>query len=155
IAPVMSVRLVILEPVHAYALCRGIMCVGRMLASPGAPRLRLLPVGENGAAYILRWLRVLVIIAIFGSALDDIALLLGLDEGAHDTVERLLALIVAILAVLIVVDIRNVVSARIRADDADAAFARWRNWFAGTWHYLAILGIAFAWVAWSVGVREG
>src|SRR5262249_46709580 len=67
------------------------------------------------------------------------------------------ALIVAIMAALIVVGVRDARAPHIRGQKggADGAFSPLRNWFCGTRHYLALLAIAFAWVGWSLGARHG
>lgn len=149
-----TARLVALVLVNAYAISRVIVAGGRMLAAPGHPRLRLLPLSEPAAAYSVRWLRVLVTIAVFGNALAQIAYLLGLDEGTHDTLVRLTALVVAVLLIAVVVEIRPAVARAIRAR-RDGPPGAWRNWLAGAWHYIAILAIVFGWLAWSVGLGNG
>src|SRR5262249_39334519 len=80
-------RLIVLAIVNAYAIC----CVGRILVSPDEKRQRLWRLDDATAHFVLAWLRRIVIIAVFGNALIDVALLLGLDQSAHDGLERLIA----------------------------------------------------------------
>src|SRR5207253_867417 len=39
--------------------------------------------------------------------------------------------------------------------ETTGGFARWRNWLAAAWHYLAILAIIAGWILWASGIRNG
>lgn len=144
-----TARLLTLALVNAYAIARALICTGRVLAAPAHPGLRLLPLGDAGAAYLLRWLAILVTLGAAGTTVADSASLLGADQAVSDTAVRLTALVIALLLIAVVIELRGPVARRIRpAGDA----AGLRVWLAGAWHYLAILVIVFGWLAWSLGV---
>jgi moderate conductance mechanosensitive channel len=151
-----TTRLVILAVVNAYVLSRGIMCVVRMLISPSSARLRLLGIGDRQAGYVEAWMRRITVVAVFGGALAEVPLLFGLYPAAHDALVKLVALIVHLFLVIIVLQCRRSVAARIR-DPAEAggSFALLRNWLARVWHYIAIFYIIGLWVVWAFGVRNG
>src|SRR5581483_7332788 len=67
--------------IAAYTLSRGIVALGRMLASPQIGRLRLFHIDHAQAAYLVRWLRLVTVVAVFGTALVDLAVLFGLYES--------------------------------------------------------------------------
>jgi len=67
---------VIVAIVHAYALCRTVMCVARTMVSPSL--LSLLVMSGETAAYIEIWVRRIVTVGVFGIAIANVALLLGL-----------------------------------------------------------------------------
>ncbi|MBV9553319.1 MAG: mechanosensitive ion channel [Alphaproteobacteria bacterium] len=144
-------RLVVVAFINAYALCRAIMCVGRMLVSPDDGRLRLWRLDDAGARFVLRWLRRLVIVAIFGEALVEIALLLGLDQSAHDGLDRLVVLVLAAMLAVVVVRSRQPVGAYVRGDGR----SRWRSWLAEAWPYLAVIAIVSFWIGTATGTRGG
>src|SRR5580704_1679625 len=50
-------RLVVIAVVNAYAVCRAAMCVARALLSPNDRRLRLWRLGNDGARFVLVWVR--------------------------------------------------------------------------------------------------
>ncbi len=102
IAPIPSTRFAILIVVNAYAAGRIIIAIGRMLVSPASGRLRLLGIGDDEADYLIRWLRRITTVAVFGGALGSLASLFGLHQGAYDTLVRLVALIVAVLLGILV-----------------------------------------------------
>jgi hypothetical protein len=115
IAPAPLPRFAILVAVNAYAVSRIIMAVGGMLVSPTIGRLRLLEIGDDEALYLIRWLRRITTVAVAGAALASLALLFGLNPGAHDTLIRIVGLIVAVLLGILVLRGRHRVALRLRA----------------------------------------
>ncbi|HEX5318778.1 MAG TPA: mechanosensitive ion channel domain-containing protein [Stellaceae bacterium] len=149
-----STPLVTAAIVNAYAVGRGIVYGGRMLAAPKVARLRLVPLADAGAATIMTWLRRIVFVAVFGSAAAEILLLLGLRR-THDALIRLTALAVAILLGALAVRCRQPVAERIRGDVVEGQrLAEWRRWLAETWHYLALAAIVAAWLIAVGGVAD-
>ena len=154
--PFLLTRAAIAIVVDAYAIVRIVMSIARMLVSPAKGRLRLIEIDDAQAEYLISWLRAIAGVAVFGQAIADLALLFGLYEDAYDTLMRLVALIVAVLAGTLVLRSRRTVAARLRAaEDADGGLAHWRNGLAAIWHLLALVLIAAGWIVASAGVREG
>jgi small-conductance mechanosensitive channel len=144
-------RLVVIAIVNAYAATRAVMCVARMLLSPDDRRLRLWRLDDDDARFVLVWLRRLVVVAIFGDALVEVALLLGLAQSAHDGFERLISLVLALMLIVVVLRSRHRVGVYIRGDGA----SRWRGWLAETWPYLAVITIVSFWIGLATGTRSG
>jgi small-conductance mechanosensitive channel len=133
-----------------------VLSLGRMLVSPAVGRLRLLHIGDAQADYLIRWLRRITVVAVWGGALAQIVLLLGLNPSAGDTLMRFVASIVAVMLVIVILRGRHAIARYLRAPpQASGALVRWRNWLAGIWHYLAIVGIVAGWVLWAAGIRDG
>src|ERR1700693_1730579 len=105
--PASTTRAVILALVDAYAITRIVLSLGRMLVSPAARRLRLLHIGDAQAGYLMRWLGRITFVAVWGGALAQIALLLGLNPRADETLMRLVALIVAGMPVILLLPRRH------------------------------------------------
>lgn len=152
-----TTRLVVLAMVNAYAATRAVMCVARMLLSPGDPRVRLWRLDDAKARFVLVWVRRMVIVAAFGDALVDVALLLGLDESAHDGFQRLISLVLALMLIVVVMRSRRDVGAYLRGAQAHANRdeARWRGWLAEAWPYLAVITIVSFWIGMATGTRGG
>ncbi len=154
-APEMT-RLVVLAIVNAYVICRGIMCVTRMLVSPAEAQLRLLHFSDETAAYIEVWMRRIVVVAVFGGALAEVALLLGLYWAAHDALIKLVALVVHLFLVVIVLQCRRAIAHSIRAPEgARGLVAVLRNRTADLWHVVAIFFIVALWVVWAINIQNG
>jgi len=154
-----TIRLVILVLVNAYVAYRVVLALGDMLISPRLGRLRLIYIDDSHADYAIGWLRRIAGFAVFGGATAEIGLLLGLDPGTYRSLVRLVGLVVAGLLAALVLRSRRGVAAYIRGtpqtDAARDGAHRWRGWFAGGWHYLALVIIAAGWIVWAAGARNG
>ena len=146
-------RLVVIAIVNAYAACRAAMCVARLLVSPADPRLRLWRLDDADARFVIVWVRRLVAVAIFGDALVEVALLLGLDQSAHDGFERLISFILAVMLIVVVIRSRHAVGAYLRGTSREAA--RWRAWLAEAWPYLAVITVVSFWIGLATGTHGG
>jgi small-conductance mechanosensitive channel len=149
-------RLVLLAVIDAYALCAAILCIARMMFSPGEPRLRLLHISDATAAYATRWTRRIAVVTVFGYGAAEVGLLLGLSDAAHDALLKAFGLVDHIFLGIIVVQQRKVVRQAIRAPAGETGpIAGLRNWLARIWHWLALLLLATLWLAWVVEVPHG
>src|SRR5579862_2173440 len=150
-----TTRLVVLAIVTASVLCLGVMCCARAIVSPDYPRLRLVPLGDESAAYIEIWVRRIAVLVVFGTAIAEVALLLGLAPAAHDALIRVVGFVTAIFAVLMVFQSRRSVAAVLRAPPgAGGPIAVTRNRLAEIWHVAAVLLIAVQWFVWATHPRE-
>jgi small-conductance mechanosensitive channel len=149
-------RLVLLAVIDATAFCAAILSVARALFSPSQPRLRLLTIPDHMAAYAMRWTWRIVVVSVFGYAIAEAGLLLGLSDVAHDALLKTVGLVDHILLGIIVLQQRRAVRQAIQApEDASAPVAALRNWLARIWHWLALLLLAALWLAWAVEVQHG
>ena len=152
----MTSRLIILTIVNAHVLCRIVMSVVRMLFAPTSPAVRLVPVADTTAAYIEIWVRRLTVGAVFGTAIAEVALLLGLYNSAHETLLKLVALVIHLFAVVIILQCREPVAAWLRADPAShSPLAPIRNYLARVWHFFAITAVVGLWIVWAVQIENG
>jgi moderate conductance mechanosensitive channel len=149
-------RLVILAVIDAYAICVAILALARVLFSPRQPRLRLLIMPDRVAAYVMRWIRRIVVVSVFGYAIAEVGLLLGLSDGAHEALLKAVVLLEYVFLGIIVLQQRLPVRRALRAPEgATGSMAALRNWLARIWHWLALLMLAALWLAWTVEVQHG
>lgn len=149
-------RLIILAVVDAYAMCVALLCVIRMLLSPEASRLRLFYLHDSSSAYIMRWARRVILIAVVGYALGEVGLLLGLSDIAHDAMQKATGLLLHILLAILVVRNRRAVRHWLRAPiGGTGAIAALRNRFARVWHWIALFFLIAGWLIWAVEVPHG
>jgi small-conductance mechanosensitive channel len=142
--------------IDAYALCAAILCIARMMFSPSEPRLRLLHISNAAAGYATRWTRRIAVVTVFGYAIAEVGLLLGLSDSAHDALLKAVGLVDHMFLGLIVLQQRRVVRRAIRAPaGASGPIAALRNWLARVWHWLALLLLVTLWLAWAVEVPHG
>jgi moderate conductance mechanosensitive channel len=149
-------RLIILAVIDSYAICIALLRIARMLLSPGESRLRLFHLHDSAAAYLMRWSRVLILIAVFGYAIGEVGLLLGLSEIAHDAFEKAVGLVLHLCLAFIVVQKRRAVRRRLQAPPgATDLFAALRNRLARVWHWIALFFLIAGWLIWAVEVPHG
>jgi hypothetical protein len=149
-------RLVILAVVDATALCGAILATARMMLSPLHARLRLVTVSDPAAAYLMRWTWRIVIVSVYGYAIAEVGLLLGLTYTAHDALLKVVGLLDHIFLGIIIIQRRRTVRKWLRAPEgATGMIASIRNWFARVWHWIALLLLAALWLAWVVEVPHG
>ena len=149
-------RMVIRVAANAYVLCRVVLRVTDMLVSPAEPHLRLVHLSDRGAAYAVRWTRRIAGVAVFGYALAQTGLVFGMYRTAYEALLKLFALIVHAFLIVVVVQCRAAVAARLRAPPQAQGFvAALRDWVAGIWHLAAIFYLVALWLVWAVELRGG
>jgi len=151
-----TARLVILAALNAYVVYRLVTGVVRMLVAPQERRLRLLPLGDDMAAYIFCWARRAAAVGIFGYATVEAGLLFGLYRLAHGALVKLILLVLAGFAAIVILQQRQVVAARIRPpEEAEGSAARLRAVIAPVWHVVAVVYVAALWVVLALDVPDG
>jgi small conductance mechanosensitive channel len=151
-----TTRLVILAVLNAYLLTRTVVTTTRRIVTAENPRLRLVYISDGSASYILRWVRRIAIIAIFGYAIAEVGLLFGLYRVAHDALIKLVVLAVHVSLVVIVLQTRRHVADWIRArPEATGPMAVLRNRLAAVWHIIAVFYLFALWLVWAFEVPDG
>lgn len=149
-------RVVTLAIVNAYVLCRSIMCATRALVSPTTSQPSLFVIRDETAAYVEIWMRRIVIVAVFGSAFANVALLLGLYFPAYDAILKLVVLVAHLFVVIIILQCRRMIANLIRAPEAArGVLATMRNRLADVWHYVAIVLDLALWLVWALQIKNG
>jgi small conductance mechanosensitive channel len=147
-----ATRLIVLTLVNASVLARAILALGRILLSPGLPRLRPLPLGDETANYGQIWLRRFVNVSVYGYFLAQGLLLIGVPPGIYLILLRAIGLLLATMAIVLVLQNRGAVSQWL-GGGARSASARVRA--ADVWHLIAILVIVLLYLVWSFAVPGG
>ena len=146
----------LLAVIDAYALCAAILSIARMMFSPEPAAPAPADIPDQLAAYAMRWTRRIVVVSVFGYALAEVGLLLGLSDAAHDALLKAVGLVDHIFLGIIVLQQRRTVRQALRAPaGASGPVAALRNWLARIWHWLALLLLATLWLAWAVEVPHG
>jgi small-conductance mechanosensitive channel len=149
-------RLIILAVVDSYAVCAAMLCVVRMLLSPGTSRLRLFHLRDTTAAYLMYWSRRLILIAVFGYAIGEVGLLLGLSDIAHEALQKGIGFALHLCLAIMVIQKRRAIRRRLRAPAGATGFAAsMRNRFANVWHWIALFFLIAGWLVWAIEVPHG
>lgn len=143
--------------VGAFATTRIALSVVHLMASPLGQRLRLMHISDGAADFLNRWLRRIVVVAVFGTAIADIALQTGATSDTHHALSRLVGLAVHVMLLIMVFRSRKATAAAIRgtASDRQADLFGIRGILADSWPFVATFVIVAMWLLWSAGAENG
>ncbi len=149
-------RLVMLAMVDAYVISAGVMVFVRMMLSPDGQRLRLLRVSDATALWATRWVRRLTVVTVFGYAIAEVGVALGMSMPAHDGLLKICGLIIHVFLGVMVLQKRRAVTIWMRPPaGATGPLARIRNALAPVWHWIALFFLVAIWIAWAIEVPNG
>ncbi|PMS16996.1 mechanosensitive ion channel protein [Trinickia dabaoshanensis] len=142
--------------IEIYAVARAIVLASGFLFAAGAPRLRMLPLGDSWAAFSERWVLRLVVVLGVGVALAETPVPLGLTQQAHLGIAKAVALAGHVMIAVLILQIRRPVAAWIRSKCANSGVLRFfANWLADTWAAVAVFFVMALWFIWALDVRNG
>jgi small-conductance mechanosensitive channel len=141
---------------EVYAVARAILLASGFLFADGAPRLRMLPLGDAWAAFSEGWVLRLVVVLGVGVALAETPVSLGLTAEAHLGIEKAVALAGHVMIAILILQIRRPVAGWIRSKCAKAGLLRFlANWLADIWAPVAVFLVMALWFIWALDVRNG
>lgn len=151
-----SGRLVLIAVIDAYVVCAACLAVARMAFSPGESHLRLFHIPDSRATWLMRWIRRIVVVAVFGYAVGEVGSLLGLSDSARDVLLKAVSLLVHAFLVIMVLEKRHAIARLIRGEPgASGPMARSRLALAAVWHWIAVALIVALWAVGAVEVPNG
>ncbi|MBN9124822.1 MAG: hypothetical protein BGO99_05590 [Nitrosospira sp. 56-18] len=147
---------VTLPLIDAYSTTRIALSVVHLMVSPLGQGLRLIHISDGGAAYVNAWLRRIIVVAVFGSAIAEVALQTGAIPSTGIALSKLVGLVIHAMLLIMVFRSRKEVAEAIRGmDTANPAMAGLRAAAASAWPFAATVFIVATWVLWSVGAEDG
>ncbi len=159
VQPGPTVRLVAVAAISAAVIAWAAGAAARLAFTPLAPSLRLIALDDRTAAYLYVWFRRLVRVAVYGYFLVEAALALGLPPAGGQAVLKLVGLLFAAMALLLVLQNRTAVARWIRGEaDAEApgrGLRVLRDRLADIWHILAALYLIAVAIVWVLDVAGG
>jgi small-conductance mechanosensitive channel len=159
IDPSRATRILGLGLINATALTLAIMALSNFLLAPSAPNLRLLWLQDETAHYLHLWVRRVTVVAAYGLLLADAARLVGAPVAAHETLVRLIGLLLGLMLTVLVLQNRREVagrlSRRVGQGGRRALIGNVLYRVADIWHVLAITVIAALFVMWFVSPADG
>ncbi|HLO77209.1 MAG TPA: mechanosensitive ion channel domain-containing protein [Magnetospirillum sp.] len=151
-----NIRVAAVMVVTAYASVRLLMVLARLLAAPRTPGLRLLPVDDETAEYLVIWARRLAGVGVFGTLAVEAARLLGLPRGAAVFSLKALGLAITTMLVIFILQNRQAVTRALRGvGDGSGRLHGLRTRLAEIWHVLAVLYVIAGYAVWALKVKGG
>jgi len=137
--------------VCAVSAARLAMLAARTALAPGAGGARLLRLSDAGAVVLVRWVRRLVSVAVYGWLLCEVMRILGLPAAPYALLVDLVG--VSVLGVAAAMVLRNRAPVRDRLRGAGGG--RLRSRLADVWHVVALAYLAVVFLVWAVSVENG
>ncbi|MDA8231453.1 MAG: mechanosensitive ion channel [Magnetospirillum sp.] len=151
------VRTTALLIITAYGAARLALLAAGMLFSPRDARVRLVPIDDETAEYLMIWVRRIASAGLFGWFAVEAARLLGLPPLGHLLLLKALGLAVAAMAMIFVLQNRQPVAAALRrtAKRFGPRMEAVIGHAADIWHILTASYIAGVYMVWAVPVQGG
>lgn len=149
--------------VAVLAAYRAVVGVCRVLLVPDTEAQRVLPLSGETTAYLQIWVQRLAAVILMGGFLLNAAALAGLPGQSYSVLMKILGLLVASLAAILVLQNRVPVAAWLRKDSGTPEpgettrrpAQRVRQRFADVWHVLAVVYIVVLYVVWAADIEGG
>ena len=152
-------RLIILAVIDAYAVCAALLCVARMLLSPDAAAAAAVPSARHHRRLPDALDRAgSSLIAVFGYAIGEVGLLLGLSDLAHDAMQKAVGLLLHLCLALSSWCRSAGRCARLTARAGGRQPAVCRGCATASpaiWHWVALFFLVAVWLVWAVEVPHG
>ncbi len=171
--PVEGTRVVALTAVNAIAFAKLVLALARLILVPGAPALRLIHLENENAQYLYIWVRRIVSLGIYGYFILEASLLLGMPSSLYVSLQKLLGLIITLMAIILVMQNRYCVAQWLRGDPCQdeqessesqltetmrrrrKALSAFRHRLASFWHVLAVVIILSLFGTWALQIEGG
>lgn len=149
-----GVRTALLAVVDAFVMVRIVIAVARATFGAPSARLRLLPVSDDTAHYLMIWVRRIAAVIVVGYAVTEFGALFGMDSETREALLRLVSLLVHVMLIVMVLQSRASVAARL-SGTGQGFWGTLRRRIASVWHIYAIAFIAAGWVIYAYEIRNG
>ena len=139
----MPQRVLVATYLAAVLIVRAAHLLSRLLLAPRMPALRILPLGDETALYLHRWIMALVAVGSFGLLTCGIFRLAGTPEAPHFIMTSLVGLVLAIMFISMILQKRKTVMQALTANLPQTSL---RARLALYWHHFAIFGVILLWI---------
>ncbi len=151
-----NVRIIAVALIQAIVVARALLAFARLVMTPLAPNLRLIPLSDEDAAYAYIWVSRFVNFSVYGFVIAETLAATGMPARAADGFAKMVGLVLAVLAVVLILQVRERMAGIIKGpQNANQAINILRSRLADVWHVLAILYVLAVFVIWALGVDGG
>jgi small-conductance mechanosensitive channel len=149
-------RITLTVLVNATVEARLILAFAKSALLPADVGAAVVPIDLETRNYLYIWARRFTLWAIFGYAVPEAAWWLGVPGALYALMLNIVGLILAVFAIIFLLQNRATVSAWIAGEPATASgWSRVRRTLAETWHLLAILYIVGAYLIYALHMQGG
>jgi small-conductance mechanosensitive channel len=150
-------RVLVATYLAAFLLVMAVQLVLRFFLSPKAPALRFLPMDDETAVYLQRWLIAIAAVITFGWFTCGIFRVAGISEANHLIMISMVALVAISMIIIMILQKREKVRQSLAKGLPETGFLAY---LAKIWHILAIIAALFLWLVSAFnhfmgGIRPG
>jgi small conductance mechanosensitive channel len=154
--PLTRTRITLSVLVNATVEARLLLCVIRSVLLPADAATVFLPIDAETRNYLYIWVRRFTFWAIFGYAVPTAAWWLGVPGALYALMLKAVGLVLAVLAIIFLLQNRATVAAWIAGDMSRASgWARVRRSLGEIWHLLAIFYIVGIYLIYALRIEGG
>ncbi len=141
----------------AFLIVMGVQLVSRFFLAPKVPALRFLPLNDETASYLCRWIMAIAVAGSFGFLTCGIFRVAGVSEANHLMMVAMVELVIVGMIITMIVQKREQVK---RALGKNLPETGLRSMIVKIWHRLAIFALFLLWFLSAfnlllAGVRPG
>ena len=136
-------RVLVATYLAAVLVVRAAYLLSRLLLAPRTPALRVLPLGDETARYLHRWIMAIVAVGSFGLLTCGIFRLAGTPEAAHFIMVSLVSFTLAVMLITMILQKRKTVMQTLTGNLPQTSL---RVRLALYWHHFAIFGVNLLWI---------
>jgi small-conductance mechanosensitive channel len=136
-------RVLVATYLAAFLIVMAVQLVSRFFLTPKAPALRFLPMDDEIAIYLYRWLIAISGVITFGSLTGGVFRVAGASEENHLIMVSLVALMAILMIIIMILQKREQVRQSLAKDLPETGF---RAYLARIWHIPAIIATLFLWL---------
>jgi small-conductance mechanosensitive channel len=141
---------IVITYLNALLVVWGVRLVSILLFSPSASTLRLLPLKDESARYVHRWLMAIAAVGSFGWLTCGLLGLQRLSEAEHLLLVAMVGLVIALMLVAMILQKRRSVAEALHQEDLPESSLR--PHLARSWHILAIVYVLAVWAIWAISL---
>ena len=154
--PLTRARLTLTVLVNATVKARLFLCLVKSVLLPADAGTAFIPIDLETRNYLYIWIRRFTFWGVFGYAVPEAAWWLGVPGALYALMLKTVGLVVAMLAIIFLLQNRLSIAAWITGEPAAASgWSRVRRTLGETWHLLAILYIVGAYLIYALRIESG
>jgi len=136
-------RVLVATYLAAVLVVRAAYLLSRLLLASKIPALRILPLGDETALYLHRWIMAIVAVGSFGLLTCGIFRLAGTPEATTFIMTSLVGLVLALMLITMILQKRKPVMQALTGNRAQTSL---RVRLGLYWHHFAIFGVILLWI---------
>jgi small-conductance mechanosensitive channel len=127
----------------AFLIVMGVQLISRFFLAPKVPALRYLPMDDETAKYLCRWIMAIAVVGSFGFLTCGIFRVAGISEANHLMMVAMVELVIVSMIITMILQKREQMKQALGKNLAETGL---RALLVRIWHHLAIIALLLLWI---------